>query len=145
MHKIILIHPLVPEILMTGYFPIWLTLQIFFQTMVFTAQKRKFSIKNFFCKCDQIRSKIWIWPHLLKKYLWKTSFLVQCLHKKIIYNKNFNSRLFAEKNNEKYFPRSLKSLLRVYFEGHFWSFFLLIQKLNFYKLASLGDLNWWKN
>ena len=29
----------------------------------------KFSIKNFFSKCDQIRSKLWIWPHLLKKSL----------------------------------------------------------------------------
>ena len=32
-----------------------------------TVQKNKFSIKNFFSKCDQIRSKIWIWSHLLKK------------------------------------------------------------------------------
>ena len=34
-----------------------------------TAQKMRFSIKNFFCKCDQIRSKLRIWSHLLKKYL----------------------------------------------------------------------------
>ena len=68
-----------------------------------------------------------------EEILMETLFLVQCLHKKLMYNKNFNSRLFAEKNNEKYFPRSLKSLLRVYF--------LLIQKLNFYKLASLGELS----
>ena len=27
----------------------------------------KSSIKDFFCKCDQIRSFLWIWPHLLKK------------------------------------------------------------------------------
>ena len=27
----------------------------------------KFSIKNFFSKCDQIRSLLWIWPHLPKK------------------------------------------------------------------------------
>ena len=33
----------------------------------YTAQKMKFSIKNFFGKCDQIRSFLWIWPHLLKK------------------------------------------------------------------------------
>ena len=42
-----------------------------------TAQKMKFSSKNFFCKCDQIRSKLRIWLHLLKKSLmenlrWKT-------------------------------------------------------------------------
>ena len=34
-----------------------------------TAQKMKFSIKDFFSKCDQIRSLLRIWPHLLKKSL----------------------------------------------------------------------------
>ena len=34
-----------------------------------TAQKMKFSIKNFFSKCDQIRSFLMIWSHLLKKSL----------------------------------------------------------------------------
>ena len=34
-----------------------------------TAQKMKFSIKNFVIKCDQIRSFLWIWSHLLKKSL----------------------------------------------------------------------------
>ena len=34
-----------------------------------TAQKMKFSIKDFFCKCDQIRRKQRIWSHLLKKSL----------------------------------------------------------------------------
>ena len=34
-----------------------------------TAQKKKFSIKNFFCKCDQVRRKLRIWSHLLKKSL----------------------------------------------------------------------------
>ena len=36
-----------------------------------TAQKRKFSIKDFFTKCDQIlhKSFLRIWSHLLKKYL----------------------------------------------------------------------------
>ena len=29
----------------------------------------KFSIKNFFSKCDQIRSSLQIWSHLLKKFL----------------------------------------------------------------------------
>ena len=35
----------------------------------FTAQKMKFSIKDFFSKCDQIRGKLWIWSHSLKKSL----------------------------------------------------------------------------
>ena len=34
-----------------------------------TAQKVKFSIKDFFSKCDQIRRKLRIWSHLLKKFL----------------------------------------------------------------------------
>ena len=34
-----------------------------------TAQKMKFSIKGFFSKCDQIRRKLRIWLHLLKKFL----------------------------------------------------------------------------
>ena len=32
-----------------------------------TAQKVKFSIKDFFSKCDQIRWNLRIWSHLLKK------------------------------------------------------------------------------
>ena len=34
-----------------------------------TTQKMKFSIKDFFSKCDQIRRKLRIWSHLLKKFL----------------------------------------------------------------------------
>ena len=34
-----------------------------------TTQKLKFSIKDFFSKCDQIRSKLRIWSNLLKKPL----------------------------------------------------------------------------
>ena len=32
----------------------------------YTAQKREFSIKDFFSKCDQIRMRLRIWSHLLK-------------------------------------------------------------------------------
>ena len=38
----------------------------------------KFSIKDFFSKCDQIPRKLWIWSHLLKKSLMETSVFVQC-------------------------------------------------------------------
>ena len=34
-----------------------------------TAQKMKFSFKHFFSKCNQIRRKLRIWSHLLKKSL----------------------------------------------------------------------------
>ena len=42
-----------------------------FQSENITAQNMKFSIKDFFSKCDQIRSFLWIWSHLLKKSLMK--------------------------------------------------------------------------
>ena len=35
----------------------------------FLHKKMKFSIKDFFSKCDQIRSLLRIWPHLLNKSL----------------------------------------------------------------------------
>ena len=46
----------------------------------YAAQKLKFSIKDFFSKCDQIPSFLWIRSHLLKKYLilrksWKLHYL----------------------------------------------------------------------
>ena len=34
-----------------------------------TAQKKKFPIKDFFSKCDQIRREMRVWLHLLKKSL----------------------------------------------------------------------------
>ena len=40
----------------------------------YTAQKKKFSIKDFFSKCDQIRRKLRIWSHLLKKFLMENIF-----------------------------------------------------------------------
>ena len=39
-----------------------------------TVQKMKFSIKDFFSKCDQIRSFLRIWSHLLKKSLMENFF-----------------------------------------------------------------------
>ena len=41
-----------------------------------TAQKMKFSIKGFFSKCEQIRSFLRIWSHLLKKSLMEN--LIYC-------------------------------------------------------------------
>ena len=45
------------------------------------AQKMKFSIKNFFSKCDQIRSFLRIWSHLLKKSL-MANFSFLCIVRK---------------------------------------------------------------
>ena len=35
------------------------------QIHAYTAQKMKFPIKDFSCKCDLIRNFLWIWSHLL--------------------------------------------------------------------------------
>ena len=44
-----------------------------------TVQKMKFCVKDFFIKCDQIRSKLRIWSHLLKKaFMENFIFFVQC-------------------------------------------------------------------
>ena len=37
----------------------------------------KLSMKDFFCKCDQIRKKLRIWSHLLKKSLMENLFFVE--------------------------------------------------------------------
>ena len=42
-----------------------------------TAQKMKFSIKDFFSKCDQTRSLLRIWAHILKKSLME-NFIFLC-------------------------------------------------------------------
>ena len=46
----------------------------FSSLVITTTQKMKFSIKAFFSECDQIRSFLRIWSHLLRKSLMKTSF-----------------------------------------------------------------------
>ena len=43
----------------------------------YTAQKMKFSIKDFFSKCDQIRRKLLIWSHLLKKSIMENNSSIQ--------------------------------------------------------------------
>ena len=46
----------------------------------------KFPIKDFFRKCDQIRSFLWIWSNLMKKSLMKNFFF--CTVSKQLYQKN---------------------------------------------------------
>ena len=57
---------------------------MYFYTYIFHLQelpklKMKFSIKDFFSKCDQIRRKLRIWSHLLKKSLMEN--LIFCVFK----------------------------------------------------------------
>ena len=46
----------------------------------------KFSIKDFFSKCDQIRRKLRIWSHLLKKSLMENFTLCAVLYGFIAYS-----------------------------------------------------------
>ena len=50
-----------------------------------TAQKVKFSIKDSFSKCDQIRRKQRIWSHLLKKSLMENFIFVQWYLKLLVH------------------------------------------------------------
>ena len=79
-----------------------------FQTLLRanTVQKIKFSIKDFFSKCDQIRRKLRIWSYLLKKipngnihFLYNETLLLTIFLTKI-FATNFNE--FATKYIVKY-------------------------------------------
>ena len=50
-------------------------------TVAVTAQKLNISIKDFFSKCDQIRRKLRIWSHLLKKSLMENFIFCVVSHK----------------------------------------------------------------
>ena len=52
-----------------------------------TAQKMKFSIKDFFSKCNQTRRKLRIWSHLLKKSLME-NFIFCAVYVLKIFRKN---------------------------------------------------------
>ena len=62
-----------------------------------TPQKMKFSVNDFFSKCDQIRSFLRIWSHLLEKSLMETSFFMQCNYQTATKNKHFVPRKKAER------------------------------------------------
>ena len=58
-----------------------------------TTQKIKFFIKDFFSKCDQIRRKLRIWSHLLKKSLNENFIFMQCAF--VIFEINFRQANFG--------------------------------------------------
>ena len=82
-----------------GTLPKWLV------TVNITAQKMKFSIKDFFSKCDQIRRKLR--SHLLKKSLMENFiFLCNALYYKCLGQDEdigFNDTLNKEKVTKEYF------------------------------------------
>ena len=59
-----------------------------FEDFLHTVQEMKFSIKDFLSKCDQIRWKLRIWSHLLRKFLMENFILcagacISCLNKTV--------------------------------------------------------------
>ena len=69
----------------------------------YTAQQMKLSNKDFFSKCDQIRRKLRIWSHLLKKPLMENfivcavmmNFSMTIQHRNI----NVHHKYFSEKSD----------------------------------------------
>ena len=58
-------------------------------TLMNTAQKMKFSIKDFFSTCDKIRRFLWIWSHLLKKSLMEN--FIFCVVEEPLWEERLNS------------------------------------------------------
>ena len=52
-------------------------------TLAMRHSTAKFSIENFYSKCDQICSCLWIWLHVLKKSLIAIFIIVQCVGMRI--------------------------------------------------------------
>ena len=52
--------------------------------IVYTTQTMKFSIQDLFGKCEQIRSFLRIWSHLLKKSVMENFTFVQCIDDALI-------------------------------------------------------------
>ena len=65
-----------------------------------TAQKMKFSIKDFFSKCDQIRSFQRIWSHFLKKSLME-NFIFYAVYVRLQPGQNEASTPFLYKKHQK--------------------------------------------
>ena len=81
----------------------------------YTAQKMKFSIKDFFSKYDQIRSFLWIWSHLLKKSLVKNFIFYAVIACSMFFSWNFGELLGRAKiyTNQIGFYNSIKFLLKL--------------------------------
>ena len=94
-----------------------------------TVLKMRFSMKDFFSKCDQIRRKLWIWSHLMKKSLMENLiFCVVCPYTRILTYftrcRNVHSHYFSVG-----FQFHLKPTLheKCSYSGFFWSVFSRIR------------------
>ena len=113
-----------------------------------TAQKIKFSVKDFFSKCDPIRRKLRILPHLLLKFSMENFIFFQLIkHHKYSQNRIYevrNSRV-TKSSCETELPKMtphFESPTRKFYRNS--SFELLTQTFNFY-YSTLELLTWsWK-
>ena len=94
-----------------------------------TTQKMKFSITDFFSKCDQIRRKLRILSHLLKESMMESSFFVQC--------------------NSRYFAGLISWISDLNFESWIsctWNFDFLVRAINCHsKKCILLGFSCWEN
>ena len=78
-------------------FPSYTCIILFPSQAITTTQNMKFSMKDFFRKCDQIRRKLRIWSHLLNKSLMENFiFFVQCAHNLHLPPKSFVHKLLSQ-------------------------------------------------
>ena len=57
-----------------------------------TAQKVKFSMKDFFSKCDQIRGFLWIWSHLFTEEILNGKLHFLCRETRLVFSRVFYIR-----------------------------------------------------
>ena len=57
-----------------------------------TGQRMKFSIEDFFSKCDQIHSLLRIWSHLLKKSLMENFIFCAVVFRHILRSEDLNGK-----------------------------------------------------
>ena len=79
-------------------------------TLFHTAEKMKFSIKDFCNKCDKIRRKLWIWSHLLKKSLMENFIFCAVSENYMVYRSlSHPSRNISDSSDSRIYQNSLVS------------------------------------
>ena len=95
---------------------------------IFTTQKIKFSITDFFSKCDQICRKLWIWLHLTKKPVMEN--LIFCT----VFNETHVPHMIREISTEKWWLENMSNLKLLFFVKFLffikklWEMFFILSK-----------------
>ena len=84
-----------------------------------TAQKMKFSIKDFFSKCDQIRSFLRIWSHLLKKSVMENFIFYAVSHSSTVSSKK-KYHPDARAETKAFFILVLQQIFNYYLSCYIW-------------------------